>query len=187
MHSLARRRSRAGILLLALTLVVSKPVRADTFGADPLAKLDVWEGQWQVQIQYDKSPYSHAGTSSYSGYCSWLTNHGFMLCDFLSGKPVPETGKPDNAIVILSYSAPDKAYKHIEMGQDLVPAMQSTMTVDGNVWTIPFELPYKGKTLLGRDIYNFVSPDKWLFRFEMSSDNGEHWIPVMQQEGEKVH
>lgn len=182
MHSLARRCLLAGILL---ALVPPGPVRADTSVADPLARLDIWQGHWQVQIQYDESPYSHAGTSSYSGSCSWLTNRGFMLCDFLSGKDAG-TAKADNAIVILSYSAADKAYKHVEMGQNLEPAMQSTVTVDGNVWTIPFTLPFKGKTLLGRDIYNFVSPDRFQFRFEMSSDNGEHWIPVMQQEGEKV-
>jgi hypothetical protein len=174
--------------VLALALGSALPVCAQTSesaSTDPSAKLNIWGGRWNVQIQTMETAYSHAGTSSYHGDCSWLPNHGYMLCDFVADR-APSTGKPGNAITILSYNDSEKAYEHLVLERDLNPQMKAVMTVDGNVWTIPFELSDKGKTYLCHDIYNFVSPNKFLMRFEMSNDGGRHWVLVMKQEGDGV-
>jgi hypothetical protein len=171
--------------VVALVLGLALPVCAQTAESattDPRAKLNIWEGRWNVQIQTMETAYSHAGTSSYHGDCSWLPNHGFMLCDFITNN-APSTGKPGNAITILSYSESEKAYKHLVLERDLNPEMNAIVAIDGNVWTVPFEISDKGKTYLCHDVYNFVSPSKFLMRFEMSSDAGRHWVLVMKQEG----
>jgi hypothetical protein len=56
---------------------------------------------------------------------------------------------------------------------------ENRMSVEGNVWTRPFEIPRRsGGVLQAREIYTFVSPEKQLGRLEISLDKGAHWIVV---------
>jgi hypothetical protein len=58
------------------------------------------------------------------------------------------------------------------------------MSVDGNVWTRPFEIRRQsGGVADAREVYTFVSRDKQFARLEISTDKGAHWTLVNEAVG----
>ena len=54
------------------------------------------------------------------------------------------------------------------------------VTVDGNTWTTSAEIPYKGKTIIYRDVYVFQSSDKRTTTTQISADNGKTWTTITE-------
>jgi hypothetical protein len=164
-------------LLLALTVGATPPV------SSPHDKLAAWAGHWKVRIVTKETQFGHARTEDYDSKCSFLPNGAFLSCDYLSLQPDPDSGHIVDDVALVYYSDVDKTFKYTNVAPEGGPH-ENTMSVDGNVWTRPFEIPKKsGGVLNAREIYNFVSPDKQLARFEMSVDKGEHWIVVNEAVG----
>lgn len=173
------------VFVLGLTAAAAKSDSSKT--PDPFEKIRIWEGRWKIQVQRKETPYSHASSVAYSADCSWLPNRGYMVCDYLSNTIDPQEGKVANHLSIFTYSDIDKAYKHLGIGMEGEPHEQ-VATVDGNVWTTPFEVAgEKGEKLQCRFVYEFPSPEKQLSRFEISADDGQHWTLVSESVGTKVH
>jgi hypothetical protein len=102
-----------------------------------------------------------------------------MACSFLSLMPDPNQGnRISNGATLFYYSDVDKTFKYTEVHPEGGPD-EGTALVDGNVWTEPREIQRRsGGTANGRFVYNFVSPNKILARFEISTDKGAHWTLV---------
>jgi hypothetical protein len=173
--------SRAGALLasiatlLAPVLVFLATVPAASQDSDPIAKLGIWAGRWTYHAQTYETPYSHAYAYDGTADCNWSPNHGFMVCDFLNHKPAP--GAPVNDLAIFSYDPGTKAFTRVGIFKESKPFPQQ-VTTDGNTWTASAEIPYKGKTIVYRDVYVFQSSDKRTVTTQISADNGKTWTTL---------
>ena len=161
-------------LLLALT--AGATAQASLPSRDRLA---VWAGHWKSHGEVKETEFGHARTFDYDIQCSFLPHAAFMACSFLSLMPDPNHGnRISNGATLFYYSDVDKAFKYTEVHPEGGPD-EGTALVDGNVWTEPHEIQRRsGGTADGRFVYNFVSPDKILARFEISTDKGAHWTLV---------
>lgn len=153
----------------------------------PADKLNIWEGRWKLHEEIKETPYSHAGAVTLDGKCSWLPNHTYMVCDFLTEGPDPERGGAvANNLSLFYYSDADHAYKHTGMGTEGGPHEQ-VATVDGGVWTTEFQITgRKGDKLLYRNVYDFVSVGEYKMQFEISADNGQHWTVLHDDDARKM-
>jgi hypothetical protein len=153
---------------------------------DPLSprdKLATWAGHWKVHIETKETQFGHAKTEDYDTRCSFLPHGAFMGCEYLSLQPDPDSGRVINDVSLIYYSDIDKTFKYTNVAPEGGPR-EDVMTVDGNVWTRRGEIPRRsGGVADTRTIYNYVSSDKHLARFEISLDKGAHWIVVFEAIG----
>jgi len=147
--------------------------------SSPHGMLAVWAGHWKSHGEVKETQFGHARTFDYDVQCSFLPHGAFMACSFLSLMPDPNHGnRISNGATLFYYSDVDKTFKYTEVHPEGGPD-EGTALVDGNVWTEPREIQRRsGVTADGRFVYNFVSPDKILARFEISTDKGAHWTEV---------
>jgi hypothetical protein len=145
----------------------------------PHDKLAVWAGHWKSHGEVKETQFGHARTFDYDVQCSFLPHRFFMACSFLSLMPDPNHGnRISNGATLFYYSDVDKTFKYTEVHPEGGPN-EGTALVEGNVWAEPREIQRRsGGTADGRFVYNFVSPDKILARFEISLDKGAHWTLV---------
>ncbi len=167
-------------LLLALTAVATARE-----SSSPRDKLALWAGHWKIRIDTKDTQFGHVKTEHYDAKCSFLPHGAFMVCEYLSLQPDPNSGRVINDISLVYYSGVDKTYKYTNVAPEGGPR-EDVVLVDGNVWTRSFEIPRRrGGVADAREIYNFVSPDKQLARFEISIDKGAHWTVVNEAVGTK--
>jgi hypothetical protein len=174
-----------GKLALALALMVLSAGTASTSASNPLGKLNVFSGNWSVRVQSWKTPYSNAGSYLGEADCAWQPNRGYMICDYLGLGKDPNTGRVENNLSIFTYSAADKVYKHLGITREIAP-LEERVTVNGSEWITPMVIPYKGKKLIYRDVYDFPSPDEQIIQTQISSDNGLHWVLISKGVGTKT-
>ncbi len=173
---------RTGALLASITafsalalVFAAGPVASQD--SDPSSKLGIWAGRWTYHARTYETPYSHAYAYDGTADCNWSPNHGFMVCDFLNHNPAP--GAPVNDLAIFSYDPGAKALTRVGVFKESKPFPQQ-VTVDGNTWTTSAEIPYKGKTVMYRDVYVFQSTDRRTTTTQISSDNGKTWTTVTE-------
>jgi hypothetical protein len=165
------------VLVLAFAMAASA-ASPDTLAlSDPTAKLSIWEGRWNLNITRYETPYSHAGAGSGTANCNWMPNKGYMICDYLTDRS--DSGGAINNLSVFSYSPSEGAYTHLGISKDAKPLWER-VTIEGNTWITPLELPYKGKTIQYRDVYVFLSSGKQVIRNEVSADNGKSWTLLSQ-------
>lgn len=175
------------VSVLALGLMASAATSDPSKTPDPRDRINIWEGHWKVEVQRKETPYSHAAMVQFDVGCSWTSHRGYMVCEYLSDRIDPQEGKVADHLTIFTYNETDKAYKHLGVSKNF-KTLEEPTTIEGNVWTTPFELTGdKGEKLQCRNVYEFVSPEKQLTRFEISSDDGQHWTVVSEGAGTKVH
>jgi Protein of unknown function (DUF1579) len=161
--------------LMGLIAALWVPSMAAAQDSDPIAKLGVWAGRWTYHAEVYETPYSHAYASDGTQDCGWSPNHGFMVCDYLNSNPAP--GSPLTDLGVFSYNPTTKTYTRVSVFQGSKPFVQD-VTIDGNIWTTSATIPYKGKTLIHRDVYVYQSADKRTTTTQLSADGGATWITV---------
>jgi hypothetical protein len=161
------------ILVAAIIFLGAAPVASHD--ADPSAKLGVWAGRWTYHAQNYETRFSHASAYDGTADCRWSPNHGFMVCDFLNRSP--RHGLPLNDLAILSYDAVKKTYSRVGVFKESKPFPQNVV-VDGNTWTMSAKLPYKGKTVILRDVYLFEPAGRRTTTTSVSADNGKTWTTI---------
>ena len=147
-------------------------------------KLAVWTGHWKIRIETKETPFGHAKTEDYDAKCFFAPHGTFVVCEYLSLQPDSE-GHITNDVALVYYSDVDKTFKYTNVAPEGGPR-EDVFHVDGNVWTRSFEIPRRsGGVAEARDIYEFISPDKHMARFEISIDKGAHWTVVNEAVGTK--
>ena len=172
-------------ILMALAALSVASLLALTAGAaaqdspSPRGKLAVWAGHWKRHGEVKETQFGHARTFDYDVQCSFLPHGAFMACSSLSLMPDPNHGnRISHGATLFYYSDVDKTFKYTEVHPEGGPE-EGVALVDGNVWTEPREIQRRsGGTADAHFIYNFVSLDKILARFEISTDKGAHWTVV---------
>jgi hypothetical protein len=164
-------------LLAALTL----GARAED--SSPHDQLARWAGHWKVRIVTKETQFFHAKTEDYDSKCAFLPHGTFLACEYLSLQPDADSGRVINDVALLYYSDVDKSFKYTNVAPEGGPR-EDVFRVEGNVWTRPFEIQRRsGGVANAREVYEFVSPDKQLARFEISTDKGAHWTVVNEAVG----
>jgi hypothetical protein len=166
--------------LLALTSGAT--ARDSSYPHDELA---AWAGHWKVRIDTKETQFGHARTDRYDARCSFLPHGTFLVCEYLSLQPDPDSGRTLNDVSLIYYSGVDKTFKYTNVAPEGGPD-ENIMQVNGSVWTRPFQIRRRsGGVIDAREIYTFVSADKELGRLEVSTDKGAHWTVVNEAVGIK--
>jgi hypothetical protein len=149
--------------------------------SSPRARLAVWAGHWKIHAVSKETQFGHATTADYDEKCAFLPYGAFMVCDAMSLQPDAK-GRVTDDLSVFYYNDIEKTFKHKGVGpEEEGGALDGVVLVDGNVWTRPLELPTQGGAVANaRFIYTFVSPDRQLCRFEISTDKGAHWTVVTE-------
>jgi hypothetical protein len=163
----------APIVALAMIALSAASSPATAQPSSSAGQLSLWVGQWTYSGQTFETAYTHAHRTAGTDDCTWMHNRGYLVCDFLNTAPTPTT----NNLSIFSFSPKFGTYTHLGVTKDFKPLWEK-VSVQGRTWITPLELPYKGKTILYRDVYTFLSPDKQTILNEISADKGEHWIVI---------
>jgi len=169
---------RSTTLGAAFALVLT--VRAAAQDAAPSHdKLAMWAGRWKVHGEVKETQFAHARTFDYDVQCSFLPYGAYMACNYLSLMPDPNHGnRISNGARLFYYSDVDKSFKYTEVFPEGGPR-EGVALIDGNVWTEPLQVQgQSGGKEDARFVSNFVSADKILARFEISTDSQAHWTVV---------
>jgi hypothetical protein len=152
---------------------------ANTLGGSqppsPLAQLGKLQGHWTYSGRYYETASSHAGPSRGAMDCYVMPNKGYLACDILSSIPDADTGIRANYLSLFSYSPSEKSYMHFVITNDTSP-LGERLTIDGDRWVSHSELSDKGKTIMLRDLFVFLSADKLDQTSQYSIDNGGTWV-----------
>ncbi len=149
---------------------------------DPNARLGVWEGQWTFHGQLFETPYSHAAKPSGTDDCIWVPGKSYMVCDILDETSNP----PVSDLSIFSYNRAVRTYTHTVMETDSAP-FPETVTIQGSTWLAQTHFSDRGKVVLLRDVYKFISSDRVTEYVTLSDDHGKHWVLRFQGTLVKAH
>jgi hypothetical protein len=142
---------------------------------NPLEKLAKLQGHWTYSGQFYATATRHAGPSRGVMDCDVLPNKGYVSCDILSSIPDAGTGIRANDLSLFSYSPSEKGYLHFVITNDISP-LGERLTIDGDRWVSHSEISNNGKTIMLRDLFVFLSPDKLDQTSQFSTDNGRTWV-----------
>lgn len=162
---------------LAATAGAAAPVASQSAG--PPGKLGMWAGHWTYSGRIYETPYSHAHSDSGSLDCNWVRNSGYMVCDYSSNDP------PHNHLSVITYDAVAKTYALVLVIQDS-KASWNRLTQSGNTWTTSSRISYKGKPLMSRDVFVFISPNKHITKVQISADAGRSWTTMIETTAVKI-
>lgn len=162
-------------LWAAVLAIASADTTQGSQAPNPLEKLSKMQGHWTYSGQYYETATSHAGPSRGAMDCDLLPNKGYLSCDILSSIPDADTGIRKNYLSLFSYSPSEKSYMHFVITNDVSP-LGERLTIDGDRWVSHSKLSENGKTILLRDFFVFLPPDKLDQTSQYSIDNGRTWV-----------
>ncbi len=156
-------------LFLASTMCVVGPSAAGTNmnNAEGIAAVGVYAGTWHTAIAYLDTPYSTARkeTRTLTNDC-WHSAEFFVCRQSVDGK--------SEALLVFFYNAKDRSYSTYPVAAGADAVQRAKLTIEGNVWTYPWQQTEKGKTTYFRVVNIFTSQDTIEFRQEYSLDQ-LHW------------
>jgi hypothetical protein len=140
--------------------------------SDPSLALGSWVGRWSFSGQIYKTEYSDGHADTGIADCAWTANKGYAVCEYFSNDP------PHDDLDVLSYSPSARTYKLVNIHKDRAPSYQD-MTRSGNTWVTSRYASDKGKTLVIRTIFVFLTADKQTTTVEVSPDKGRTWVTMI--------
>lgn len=147
-------------LLASGSAVASEPAGLDAIAA--------YAGSWQTSITHLDALAGKPATESHTlrNDC-WRSDDYYACHQYVDGKSA--------ALIVYTYDAANRSYATwpIAPGEDAAHA--GKLTIDGNVWTFPWQATHDGKTTWFRVVNVFASADRIEFRQEYSTDQ-KHWI-----------
>jgi hypothetical protein len=106
-------------------------------------KLAAWVGHWKNHIETKETQFGHAKSADFDAKCSFLSHGAFVVCEYLSLQPDPDTGQIINDVSLIYYSEIDKTFKITNVAAE-GGSHENLMSVAGNIWTRPFEIARRG-------------------------------------------
>lgn len=158
---------------LAVAALIGAGVADTPPASNPSAKLGIWLGRWNFSGQIYETKYSNAHPDTGVADCTWTANKGYVVCDYFSDNP------PHDDLAVISYSPSAKAYRLAQIHKDR-PSSSETLTQNGNTWITSSDVPDKGKTLVLRTTFVFVTPDKQMTTVQVSADKGQTWTTTIR-------
>lgn len=138
--------------------------------ATPPSGLDLvaaYAGIWQADIQYQDTPYSKKYEAKYQLRNECWRSAGFYACNqFVDGA--------SKALVVFTYD-PLKGYSSYPIPAEGAGTVHpGRLSIEGKVWTFPWQVKRAGKTTYFHVINTWTSQDSIEFRQEYSED-GKQW------------
>ena len=161
------------LLTLAVAALIGVGIAGPSSASDPSAKLGIWWGRWNFSGQIYQTKYSNAHPDTGVADCTWTVNKGYVLCDYFSDNP------PHDDLAVISYSPSAKAYTLVQIHKDRPPSSE-TVTQNGNTWITSSNVPDKGKTLVVRTTFVFVTSDEQTTTVQVSADKGKTWTTTIR-------
>ncbi|MDE2235828.1 MAG: hypothetical protein KGL13_00455 [Gammaproteobacteria bacterium] len=163
-------KSRIFLVVFSLT-VFSGPLHAAPLPTG-LGKLAAYAGTWKTEVGHFDTPYSKTGTDSAILKNDCWRSGGFYAChQYVNGE--------SKALLVFTYDAKERVYSVYPVVADGGAVQPGKLIIHGNVWTFPWELQEKGRTVYFHVINIFTATDTIEYREEYSMDN-LHWYPMAQ-------
>jgi len=150
-------------LLPVLTLAVSSlAIAADAPAPSPLDRLAVFAGTWKSESETFATPYSEAGSSSYTlvNQC-WKTGAFFVCNQSVDGA--------SRSMLVFTYKDGD-TYNEAAIPAAGGHANNGTVVIDAGVWTFPGTSHKYGQVTYFRTVNIYSGNDNLDYREEYSED-----------------
>ena len=160
------------VLLAALFINANAVQAAD----DPIKKLGAFVGQWQTEGTLMGSM---SVTSSLE--CRWSPQGGFLICEQLIKMGTGE----HRQLTVYSYNAKEGGYAYTTLSDPGAKPTTGTVEIKGNVWTYAASVEAHGKTTQVRTTNEFTDAKTEVFKVA-SSEDGAHWVSVLEGKARKI-
>jgi hypothetical protein len=157
---------------LAFVALTSVGIADPSPASDPSGKLGIWVGRWNFSGRIYQTKYSDAHADTGIADCAWSASKGYVTCEYFSDNP------PHDDLSVMSYSPSAKAYKLVDVHKDRPPSYQN-MTRNGDTWITSNDVTDKGKRLVLRATFVFLTPDEQSTMVQVSADRGQTWTTII--------
>jgi hypothetical protein len=174
---------RTVIASVVMMLLVALAAQAQTTPQPPSPehkKLGVFVGTWTTEVKIEADSPDKGKICKGTNVCTWFTGEYQMICDS-EGSGFAGTRKSHS---IYGYSAEKKQYFYFSITSAGEGPVMLTGRVDGSVWTWEFSNTEGDKTIQGRVVVKFASPNEYTVKSEYLED-GKNWILTAQGKAAK--
>jgi hypothetical protein len=154
-----------------MLLLVALAAQAQTAPTPEHKKLGVFIGTWTTEVKIEADSPDKGKTYKGTNVCTWFTGEYQVICDS-EGSGFAGTRKSHS---IYGYSEEKKQYFYFSITSAGESPLMLTGRVDGSVWTWEFSNTEGDKTIQGRVVVTFASPNEYTVKSEYSED-GKNWI-----------
>lgn len=132
----------------------------------------VYEGTWNVSLQYFDTPYSKASTETNTLRNECWKNGAYFACNqYVDGQ--------SKVLLVFTYDASKNEYTSYQIPAGGAAAGSGKLLIEGNRWTYPWQTGQGANTIWFRVMNTFDGADKIEFRQEYSTDQ-VHWMQMGQ-------
>jgi hypothetical protein len=154
----------------AISAVLAIACAAGALAAAPssgIAVIWAYNGTWQTQSESFDTVHSKAGHDKATLHNSCWMDGAYLACNqYVDGD--------SKVLLVFTYSEKDKSYTSYQIPSDGGMAGKGKLTIEGNVWTFPWQTTEGSATTYYRVVNTFTTPAKIEYRREFSTDN-IHW------------
>ena len=155
-------------VLCVLLIGISTAVFGQSAPQGGVDVLWAYAGEWKTQTEHFDTAYSKAGSESATLRNECWKNGGYVVCNqYVNGE--------SKALLVFTWDAKSNAYDSYPIPAGGGEPGHGTLTIEGNVWTFPWQMTDAGVTTYFRVVNVFASPDRIEYRQEFSKDK-VHWI-----------
>lgn len=156
-----------GIALFALFILGSTRVNSQVAQPSGIDVIWAYAGTWTIETDTIATAYSKAGHDKKTLLNACWKNGGYLACNqYVDGD--------SKVLIVFTYNKKDNVYTSYQIPQDGSQPGSGKMTIEGNVWTFPWQVTDGDKTTWFRVVNTFLSPEKIDYRQEFSTDK-VHW------------
>lgn len=149
--------------------------------ADPpkgIAAIWAYAGVWKIEIENFSTAHSKAGHEKSTLRNSCWKDGAYVACNqYVDGD--------SKILLVFTYSSKDNVYTSYQIPKDGSAAGKGTLTIEGNVWTFPWETTEKDVTTYFRVVNTWATPNHIDFRQEYSTDQ-VHWTLMAKGQDDRV-
>ena len=126
-----------------------------------------YAGTWKIETEHFDTAHSKAAHEKTTLFNDCWKSGGYVACNqYVDGE--------SKVLIVFTYSEKDKVYTSYQVPSDGSAPGSGKLTIEGNVWTFPWQITDAGTTTYYRVVNVFSSPDTIEYRQEYSTDK-EHW------------
>jgi hypothetical protein len=130
----------------------------------------VYAGTWTVAIDHFETAHSKASHEQTTLRNACWKDAGYMACDqYIDGD--------SKVLIVFTYTGKNGVYTSYQVPPHGEEPGKSTLILEGNTWTFPWQSGEGDKTTWFRVVNVFLTPDRIDFRQEFSTD-GTHWTAM---------
>lgn len=156
-----------GIALVVWLILRPTIVRGQVAPASGIDVIWAYAGTWTIETDTIATAYSKAGHEKKTLRNACWKNGAYLACNqYVDGD--------SKVLIVFTYNSKDNIYTSYQIPQEGGAPGSGKMTVEGNVWTFPWQVTDGDKTTFFRVVNTFTTPNRIEYRQEFSTDK-LHW------------